>query len=219
MIPDPTTCNLYLIRHGATEHNLARPPRLQGRNTDAPLSVQGCRQAEATASLLAGRPFMAIYSSPMRRARETAHVVSQPHGLPVSVIEALIEVDVGVWEGQAWEEIARGDPDRYCRFMADPGVYGYPGGENMVQVVNRVARALDEIMARHLGHEIAVVAHNVVNRCYLGHLLDLSQARARGIPQDNCGVNLIRYRDGKARPVSINAVLHLETARDGSIAP
>jgi broad specificity phosphatase PhoE len=217
-MPDLTTCTLYLIRHGATEHNLARPPRLQGRHTDAPLSAEGRRQAGATAALLARRPFTAIYSSPLRRARETASVVSRPHELPVSVIEPLIEVDVGEWEGQAWVEIALQDPERYQQFMTDPGNYGYPGGENMAQVVHRVARALEEIMCRHLGQEIVVVAHNVVNRCYLGHLLDMSQARARGIPQDNCGVNLIRYRDRAAHIVSINAVLHLEPGCDESSA-
>ena len=186
-----------------------RPARLQGHREDLSLSSEGRDQADRTASLLADRQLAAVYSSPLRRALETAQRVAGPHGLSVQTVDALIEVDVGNWEGMQWDEIERNDPQRYQRFMSDPGVHGYPEGENMTQVLDRVAPAFEQLMQAHLGSEIAVVAHNVVNRSYLGHLLGLATAGARGVPQDNGGLNLLRYRDGKVRPLTINSVLHL----------
>ncbi len=205
----PPCCFLYLIRHGATASNLMRPPRLQGHREDLSLSSEGRDQAERTASLLAERSLAAVYTSPLRRALETAEIIASPHGLNVQTVDSLSEVDVGSWEGMQWDEIERTDPQRYQRFMADPGVHGYPEGENMAQVLDRVAPAFEQLMKMHLGSQIAVVAHNVVNRTYLGHLLGLAPGGARGVPQNNGGLNLIRYRDGKVRPLTINSVLHL----------
>ena len=69
---------LYLLRHGATEANLAHPPRLQGRRLDPPLAKLGVRQAEATRDFLAIRPIDHCYSSPLRRAMQTASIVAAP---------------------------------------------------------------------------------------------------------------------------------------------
>jgi len=89
---------LYLIRHGATEANLARPPRLQGRRHDPPLARLGVRQAEATRDFLAIRPLDHCYCSPLLRAVQTAAIVAAPHGLSPRPLEALTECDVGRWE-------------------------------------------------------------------------------------------------------------------------
>src|SRR6478735_7363194 len=69
---------LYLIRHGATEANLASPPRLQGRKHNPPLARLGVRQAEATRDLLAIRPIEHCYTSPLLRAVQTAVIVAAP---------------------------------------------------------------------------------------------------------------------------------------------
>jgi broad specificity phosphatase PhoE len=209
MTPD-NTCLVHLIRHGATANNLMRPPRLQGNNGDHPLTEAGRRQAQQTAEALAERSIAAVYSSPLQRAVETAVAVAARHRLDVATLRELQEVDVGDWEGLQWDEIEASHAEDYERFMRDPGEHGYPGGETMRDVVARVAPALEALMARHVGEEIVVVAHNVVNRSYLGSLLGLSAADCRAVPQDNCGVNLIRYRDGRVRAVSINSVLHLQ---------
>src|SRR5437879_1666623 len=72
---------LYLIRHGATEANLAQPPLLQGRRHNPPLARVGIRQAEATRDFLAIRPIDCCYSSPLLRAVQTAAIVAAPHGI------------------------------------------------------------------------------------------------------------------------------------------
>ena len=64
---------VYLIRHGATDNNRAKPPRLQGRRTDPGLSDEGLEQAKRTGRFLADVPVHAVYSSPLLRAR-SAHL-------------------------------------------------------------------------------------------------------------------------------------------------
>src|SRR5713226_3857361 len=121
---------LYLIRHAATEANLARPAHLQGRRHDPPLARVGIRQAEATRDFLAIRPIEHCYSSPLLRAVQTAAIVAAPHGLSPIPLEALTECDVGTWEGLDWQTIRGRDGDGYRRFTDNPAVHGYPGGES-----------------------------------------------------------------------------------------
>ncbi|MBW3596825.1 MAG: histidine phosphatase family protein [Planctomycetes bacterium] len=156
--PDDT-CLLYLVRHGATENNLARPPVLQGRGVNLGLSPAGVRQAWRTAEFFRSRKLAAAYSSNLRRAIETAQIIAEPHGLEVTQLESITEVDVGHWEGRNWTEIAETYAKEYALFMEDPGVYGYVGGETMAQVEARVFPALRRIMADHLGQRVLVVAH------------------------------------------------------------
>jgi broad specificity phosphatase PhoE len=201
---------LYLIRHGATEANLAQPPRLQGRRTDPPLAPLGVRQAAATRDFLAIRPIDHCYSSPLSRALQTAAIVAAPHGLAPIPLDALTECDVGRWEGLDWQTIRRLDADDYQRFHADPALFGYPGGESFGAVHERVLPAVEELLERHRGESILIVAHHVVNRTYLAGLLGLPPGQARQVSLDNCGISVV-VRDGASTIVStLNAAFHLQ---------
>ena len=201
---------MYLIRHGATRNNRERPPRLQGRRLDAELSPEGLEEARRTAAVLAPCPLDAVYSSPLLRARQTAEPMAVPRGLDVQIVEELVEVDVGRWEGMRWNEVEREFPEEYRGFIRDAGACPYFGGETLEQVRGRVVPRLKKLLEDNLGRTIAVVAHNVVNRTYLADLMGLSLARYREMPQDNCGVNVLRYRDGRTSIVTINSVFHLD---------
>lgn len=200
---------MYLIRHGATANNLAKPPVLQGSTLDGPLSEEGHRQSSRLAELLQEAPLGALFSSPLQRARQTADSVNRFHDLDVQIVADLTEVDVGEWEGRSWVHIEQEDPESYRRFMEDPENFGYLGGESLTDVASRVIPAFDRLLRSHLGHEIAVVAHNMVNRTLLAHLLDMPLNRARTLSQHNCGVNIIRYRKEESSVVTLNSGFHL----------
>lgn len=203
------SCWIYLVRHGATAHNLLNPPRMQGRHIDEPLAVLGRRQAEAAAHALAGEPLAAVYTSPLQRAAQTAEAIAASHGLKPQAVEDLAEADVGRWEDRSWDEIEANDTAAYRAFREDPVAHGYPEGENLAEVTSRVAQAIDKIADQHRGQRIAVVAHSVVNRLYLGELLSVPTALRRRLPQDNCGISQVVYYDQKRRPITINAIGHL----------
>ena len=201
---------LYLIRHGATEANLARPARLQGRRHNPPLARLGVRQAEATRDFLAIRPIDHCYCSPLLRAVQTAAIVAAPHGLSPQPLEALTECDVGRWEGLDWQTVRTLDPDGFRRFHANPAEFGYPGGESFRDVYERVAPALDDLLANHAGRSILVVAHHIVNRTYLAGLLGLTPDQAKQVTLDNCGISVV-VRDGAETTVNtLNAAFHLQ---------
>lgn len=208
--PAPDTCWLYLIRHAATANNQAKPPRLQGRRTDPGISDDGRRQAEQTARFLSAATLKTVYSSPLLRAQQTADALATPHGLDVVIVDDLIEADVGIWEDRTWLEIEKNDRDAYEAFMENGAENPYLGGETIRAVLERSAPALERLLKDNLGSSIAAVAHNVVNRAWLTQLLGIPVSKYRNVPQDNCAVNLIRYRKGKVKAVTINGVFHLE---------
>lgn len=201
---------LYLIRHGATEANLASPPRLQGRRSDPPLAQLGVRQAEATRDFLAVRPVGHCYCSPLLRAVQTAALVAAPHGVAPQPLEALTECDVGEWEGLDWGTVRARHPDAYRRFHADPGEHGYPGGESFADVHGRAAPALEALLQAHPGEAVLVVAHHVVNRTYLAGLLGLPPGQARGVVLDNCGISVVVREGGATTVATLNAAFHLQ---------
>jgi broad specificity phosphatase PhoE len=201
---------LYLIRHGATAANLLSPPTLQGRYQDPPLADIGVRQAEITRDLLAIRPIDACYSSPLRRAVQTASIIAQPHGLRPKHVDALVEIDVGQWEGLDWGTIRKSDNKAYAQFMKNPARFGYPGGENFSEVGKRVENAVETILAEHQGQRILVVSHHVVNRIYLAHLLGIPPSGARRVSLDNCGISVVVREAQRTSVTMVNACLHLQ---------
>lgn len=207
--PAPDTCVLYLIRHGATEHNLAKPPRLQGSGVNGPLSETGREEARRVARALAVRKLAAVYSSPMLRAMQTAKAIAKTQELKVTTVDSFVEINVGNWENRSWDEIEQTEPEAYANFKSNPAKHGYPGGETLVDVINRVEPTLEELLQTHVGKEIAVVAHSMVNRVLVGTTLGLSPSQSYKVVQANCGLNVIQWRARKRKMVSVNGIGHL----------
>jgi broad specificity phosphatase PhoE len=201
---------LYLIRHGATEANLARPPRIQGRRHDPPLARVGVRQAEATRDFLAIRPIDRCYTSPLLRAVQTASIIAAPHGLSPIPLDELTECDVGRWEGLDWHTVRCLDPDGYRRFHANPADFGYRGGESFRDVHDRVVPLVDGLLGRHRREAVLIVAHHVVIRTYLAGLLGLSPSQARQVVLDNCAISVVIGDGDSAAVATLNAAFHLQ---------
>ena len=202
---------LYLVRHGATEANLARPARIQGRRHNPPLARAGIWQSEATRDFLAGASINHCYCSPLLRAVQTATIVAAPHGLSPRPLDELTECDVGRWEGLDWQTVRYLDAEGHERFHADPASFGYPGGESFADVHARVAPALDSLLQRHVGQAVLVVAHHVVNRTYLAGLLGLGPGQARQVALDNCGISVVVRARGQTSVKTLNAAFHLQS--------
>jgi broad specificity phosphatase PhoE len=211
MPPSPAqdSCVAFLIRHGATDNNVAHPPLLQGCATDCELSAVGREQAARAAQFLAPCPLAAVYSSPLLRAVQTAEQIAHLQQLAVQPVPALREVDVGNWEGRSWEEIARTEPATYRQFLDDAERFGYPGGENMLEVLARIAPQMEQLMRGHLGQRIVIVGHNVTHRVFVAHVLGVPLRLARRVTHHNCGVSIVEYRAGHTRLVTLNTNFHL----------
>ncbi len=212
LTPTKNECLLHIIRHGATPHNLLDPPQMQGHRIDQSLSPFGREQAAAVANAIRDCPVAAVYASPLKRAFETAKAIAVYHELAPIAVDGLLEANVGRWEDKSWPMIEADDAEAYRLFREDPVANGYPEGENLGEVCERVMLAVREIASRHLGEQVAVVAHSVVNRVLLGEVLQVPIARRHSVPQTNCGWSIIRWREPKASVLSVNEVQHLRTS-------
>ena len=201
---------LYLLRHAATEANLARPARLQGRRHNPPLSGLGVRQAEMTRDFLAVRPLHHCYCSPLLRAVQTAAIIAAPHGLAPTPLDDLTECDVGRWEGLDWQTVRSLDAEGFQRFHTNPAAFGYPGGESFQDVYERSRPAFDDLLRVHAGRSILVVAHHIVNRTYLAGLLGLAPDQARQVTLDNCGISVVVRVGAETTVSTLNAAFHLQ---------
>lgn len=161
---------LLLIRHGETEWN--RLGRWQGQ-TDVPLNEAGRRQAASLASRLQDERLEAIYSSDLRRARETASALAKATGAPLVEDARLREIHLGAWEGLLFDEIRLRDGDHLDRFRARPTEERAPQGEGVPDVRRRVLAALREIVQRHPDGAVALVSHGLALAVVKTHVLGL----------------------------------------------
>jgi broad specificity phosphatase PhoE len=165
---------LLLLRHGETDWNLGN--RFQG-HADPPLNETGRVQARALSATLAGRPFAALYSSPLRRAFETAEIVAEPHGLRPAAAEGLREVDVGAWQGLTRAEVEERFPAQFERWLSFG--QGWEDGESYEQMSRRVVATLFEIAGRHEGETVLVVTHGGPIRAAIAAAQGVSHSEAR----------------------------------------
>jgi broad specificity phosphatase PhoE len=212
--PAPDSCVLVVVRHGATSANLAVPHVLQGCGLDLSLCDVGVRQAEQVAEFLgtqfAGEPSPALFSSKLKRAVETAErIAAKVGGGSIEPIAALHEVDTGRWEGRDWGDVTTNDVEAHRQFMEFPDTVGYPGGENITQVANRVQPVFESLAERHLGRRIVIVAHNILLRAYLARLLGIPLRNYRCLTQDNCCVNVLVWQAGTMTVRMMNSVWHI----------
>jgi 2,3-bisphosphoglycerate-dependent phosphoglycerate mutase len=189
---------IVLVRHGETEWNRER--RFQG-HADMPLNEEGRRQARALAEELAGDSFAAAYSSPLRRAFETAEIIGSRLGIQVEPAEGLKEVDLGSWSGLTTAEVEERFPEGFRRWRE--GRAGWTDGETYEALGRRVVSTLLELAERHPGERLLAVAHGGPVRSVL--------AAARGLPfgtpraeigrVHNCAAFRVAVRDGAIEEV------------------
>ncbi|HEX6400957.1 MAG TPA: histidine phosphatase family protein [Actinomycetota bacterium] len=203
---------LYLIRHGQSDFGWRGEPwaSARGEQWDPPLSAQGAEQA----ALLAGRllvmdlePFV-VYSSPLRRANQTAQAFAQLAGTDVTVDDELVEAHIGGWEGKPFEEIIGSDPEVVQHIRNQRAIWHRaPGAEGGDGFRTRVRTAVDAIVDGHPGENVLVFAHGGVINAYVGALLGLRQEMF--FLPENTSLNSVDV-DGETRTVRfLNDVLHL----------
>ena len=202
---------VFLVRHGATV--LSAEDRFAGA-VDVLLSDEGRTQARHLGTRLASEPLTAVYASPMKRTIETAQLACQPHGLPVTPVDAIREIAHGRWEGMARKDVEREFKTEYERYEEDPFTFAPVGGESGLQVTARALPALLELVIRHEGERILVVSHKATIRLILSSLLGFDPRKYRDrLDQAPAALNILDFRDvGQARLTLFNDTSHYTSA-------
>ncbi len=180
---------IYVIRHGQTKLNNAHA--LQGRS-DHPLNQTGITQARKTGDALVrmGISFEHVFSSPLRRAIQTAELVAP--GIPITVDDRLIEMDYGPYEGTDLHNPAPEIVAFFSDFVHNPAPEGM---EQLSSVVARTGAFIEELAG--LSGDTLVSTHAIAMKGILEYLTPESQGGYWSKYLGNCAVYVIAVKDGK----------------------
>jgi alpha-ribazole phosphatase len=193
MAPNHAETILWLIRH--PEPTESAKGRCYG-SLDVALPPEGIRHAHSLATALASERFAAIYTSPRQRCMETTRIIATGRSCPLEIVDALRELDFGIFEGRSYDEIAALDPDCYRQWMENPTEVQFPGGESFSQISDRVIGATRDLLARHQGDSIIFVTHGGPIRIILADALGMPSSNIFRIGQRYGAINRIRYPAG-----------------------
>jgi broad specificity phosphatase PhoE len=194
---------IVLLRHGESEGNVLH--HIQGWH-NYPLTERGHRQAEAAARRLANLPAVALYTSPLARAQETASVVAVATGLAVVELPDLREYCFGEAQGMTWTEAAA----RWGLSDDDWGVGHVPGEEGMTAFRARVSSQIDMLAASHASDIAICVLHAGTIGALVAHLCGLAPHDHAALYTGNCGIGVIEQAaTGRLTIAMLNDQRHL----------
>ena len=217
---------LYVIRHGETDHNVAR--RIQGPLIDDPVNANGRAQAAALESHFTqecanlGLRLDAVYASPLKRAWETGECVARGAGLKTVVpLPGLIEFSWGIHLGKTETgETLAAMKEAHAQWKSGNVDHALPQGESPRSAWERVKAATFPVLEKHRTGAIAFVAHGRINKILLAGLVHGDLSRMEEFPQGNTSVTLLERDDGAPpegpwRAVYVNRKDHLAGLPEG----
>lgn len=199
-----------LVRHGTTDWV---DTQLLHGITDIPLNERGRKQAQAAAKALASSGAKKIYSSPLSRCAETAHIISKTTDLEPIMKDGLVEIDFGWLEGKKIRDHDNGEYRKLVEFI-DHHFFNFVraiSGESHGKFSRRVVACWDSITeANHDGTIIIVIHSGVINTILL-HLFGTQYLNGNAYHHLNpCSITRIKINpNGKAELIALNERTHI----------
>ena len=199
---------ILLTRHGHVDG--INPKRFRGR-AELPLTELGLKQAERLGARIARqwKP-VAIYTSGLQRCVVTAGKIAVASGTAASVLDGLMDLDYGDWQGRVQDEVRQEVPDLFEAWHSTPQLMRFPRGESLQELVARVADALRSVLGRHPGQTVAMVGHDSVNRALLLQLIDQPLSAYWKLAQDPCCLNEVDIEGKRVEVRRVNDTSHLD---------
>jgi broad specificity phosphatase PhoE len=202
---------LLLVRHGETDWHLEN--RILGR-TNTSLNEKGFRQAELIGEWMAGQNLSALYVSPMQRCRETLKPTADRKGMAPVILPDLQEIDFGEWDGRTAADIMAESPELLRNWLLYPSRFRVPGGESLPEVLERVTRGVNSILAAHTPEDdIMLVTHGGPIRLAVCIALGMEMDRMLRLEVDLASITLIKFFgdtiDNRVSVVGLNDTHHL----------
>jgi probable phosphoglycerate mutase len=209
---------VVLIRHGRT--HLTESKRISGRGGEDPkLSELGRIDARMAAEAVAQigksgpwsflNPVSAIVSSPIQRTQDTANIIANEIGLPVSLNDKIAEISFGEWDGSTNDEVKQKWPDEFAAWQGSWEI-APPKGESLAEFDSRVMQGLDEIVAENAGKTVVIVSHVMPIRGIARRAIE-GGVSAYWSPQISpCSISIIRFWGNQAAElITLNSTSHL----------
>ena len=192
---------LILVRHGLP----LRREVVEGP-ADPELSVEGHDQSARLASYLATESIDAIYSSPMKRAVQTAEPLAQTTGLPISIVDDVAEYDRLSNEYIPIEELRAANDERWQKLLTGEW---QSDSDTLESFRNRVISSLEQLISQHASQRIVVTCHGGVINQYLAHILGIATDRGFFYPQYTSIHRVVASQNGLRSVGSLNEIAHL----------
>lgn len=198
---------ITLVRHGETSWNALG--KFQGCN-DIELSNEGIQQAQYLSKRFVNN-FDHIYTSPLKRARQTAEIICQGSNTTLMVASDLREINFGDWEGLTREEIEANFPEKFIEWRNDEINGPMCGGDLSLKKASiRSEKAILEIAKKHQGENIIIVAHGGIIKAGLIGIFDLKMTMYHKMILGNTSVSKIIFDDNyNPRIITLNDTSHL----------
>lgn len=198
---------LVLVRHGYTYWNEEK--KYQGF-ADINLNPQGINEAKKVAKRLSVENFDRIYSSPLRRAMETAEIINENFNKKIHICECLKEINFGDWEGHTFEEIAHNYPDLSKEWVEKPADMRPPNGENFRDLQERAINVLHEIYDLNKGKNVLIVTHGGLISVLVCHILKIGLDELWKFISSNTGITILEEYDNELILTTFNEHGHLK---------
>lgn len=189
---------IYIVRHGETLWN--RDKRLQG-STDIELSDYGRELAVKTGEALMDTKIDRIYSSPLKRAYETADLIRNGRDIDIVTDNRIQELNFGSFEGQNMTKLIADDNLAFKYFFKQPHLYKpADNGETLEHLVERAGSFMQDVIEPLADscERVMIVAHGALNKAIMTYIKkhSLEHFWSGGL-QQNCNVMIVDYTDGK----------------------
>lgn len=186
---------LFLVRHCESTSNRLRI--LQGQNDDAPLTARGHEQANELARIFSTISVDRIWTSPLKRALQTATIIARVHGLEPILEPRIQDVHMGKFQGKSIKEIQAKWSDLWRRWKQDPSSVNVPGSsETLLQVQQRALGFITEAWLDPSWQTGIIVSHSGVIRTIIAYSLGITirdMWRHNGYPVPNGSIYLLCY--------------------------
>lgn len=192
---------VYLIRHGQTDQNKGKC--LQGRS-DIELNDYGRELAKKTAEGLKDIRFDIIFTSPLKRAAETAEMIRRGREIPVIPEERILEISFGIYEGLSFGRETYNIPDReFMNFFEKPEAYRVPpGGESFEEVLGRTGDFWKELTnnPEYRDKTILISTHGCALKAILANICGtcIENFWGEGVHK-NCAVSIVEVKEGSCK--------------------
>lgn len=202
---------LCIVRHGETAWNAEG--RVQGQ-LDIPLNAIGEAQARALAQVLGHERFDAVYSSDLRRVRQTAEPTAALLRREVILSEKLRERHYGIFQGLLYSEAKVRFAEDFVRFRTKDLDYDFQTGESLRGFAERCLSFFSDLAARENGRSVLVFTHGGVLEVLYRHATGRGLTSPRDFEIPNAAVNRFEHRQGAWLVHCWADVAHLAAALD-----
>lgn len=197
---------IYIIRHGETEWN--KKESFRG-TIDIPLNKNGLNEAKYLSLKLKDKNFTKIFSSPLKRAMQTAEEIAQYHNAEIEITPDLIDINFGKWQGLSLESVKKKFKNEFKIWINTPDKIKFENGECLEDVRRRISNFFEKTILKYKEGNLAFVSHRVINKVLILYLLNIDNCNFWKIKQDTASYTVFEKNNFGWVMILHNDICHL----------